>query len=396
MPSRVSAHRFSRRRPAFFRTPHRRGGSPPWSRGATSHRPRWHGRRGHGGGIVTKSDRLGSGRHRPERASDRRRPPGPTSKSVVRRIRWWSSGNTNTCVLPASRRSADSPGLDERERSRSKHVLHGSGSSCLALSPAARTAGAGVASGHELGLLSSTTLALLSCHRGSRPRAGPGMGVGDAHPARCRATWVVAAHRRLAALAHPAVDPTPRDEGIRARGGAGPPRVLPDRGASSARSGARRGRRLGGRVRLRRREANSTSAVATGARGAWRSGTRPRWRAADRTAGRRQGRRHEAPRRPRRASLLTIRRASASTRPQWRSRQGKDLDQPAAARPSESACPREQSSSDPNTAQVLEDLRPGRRLVGVAGAGAAGSRDARFVTTTDRHRASPAGALGGG
>ena len=54
----------------------------------------------------------------------------------MRRVRWWSSGKTNTWVLPARRRKAAAWRM--RSRSRSKHVRHGSGSSCLRRRPAPR------------------------------------------------------------------------------------------------------------------------------------------------------------------------------------------------------------------------------------------------------------------
>ena len=50
-----------------------------------------------------------------------------TSRAWVRRVRWWSSGNTKTWVLPASRRNAVAWRM--RSRSRSKQVRSGSGDS---------------------------------------------------------------------------------------------------------------------------------------------------------------------------------------------------------------------------------------------------------------------------
>src|SRR5580658_4446675 len=50
-----------------------------------------------------------------------------TSRAWVRRVRWWSSGNTKTCVLPARRRKAVACRM--RSRSRSKQVRQGSGCS---------------------------------------------------------------------------------------------------------------------------------------------------------------------------------------------------------------------------------------------------------------------------
>src|SRR5215211_3421581 len=50
-----------------------------------------------------------------------------TSRAWVSRVRWWSSGKMNTCVLPASRRKAGACRM--RSRSRSKQVRKPSGSS---------------------------------------------------------------------------------------------------------------------------------------------------------------------------------------------------------------------------------------------------------------------------
>lgn len=57
-----------------------------------------------------------------------------TSRACVRRVRWWSSGNTKTWVLPASRRNDVACRM--RSRSRSKHVRKGSGSSSTGRRPA--------------------------------------------------------------------------------------------------------------------------------------------------------------------------------------------------------------------------------------------------------------------
>ena len=64
-----------------------------------------------------------------------------TSSAWVSRVRWWSSGNTNTWVLPASRRNALACRM--RSRSRSKQVRHGSGASSMR-----RVAGADRPGGH--------------------------------------------------------------------------------------------------------------------------------------------------------------------------------------------------------------------------------------------------------
>ena len=57
-----------------------------------------------------------------------------TSSAWVRRVRWWSSGKTNTWVLPASRRNAVECRM--RSRSRSKQVRYGSGASSANREPA--------------------------------------------------------------------------------------------------------------------------------------------------------------------------------------------------------------------------------------------------------------------
>ena len=57
-----------------------------------------------------------------------------TSSAWVRRVRWWSSGKTNTWVLPARRRKALECRM--RSRSRSKQVRNGSGASSASRSPA--------------------------------------------------------------------------------------------------------------------------------------------------------------------------------------------------------------------------------------------------------------------
>ena len=70
-----------------------------------------------------------------------------TSRAWVSRVRWWSSGKTNTCVLPARRRKAVACRM--RSRSRSKQVRSGSGSSATARWPAPT---ARVALGREHGV----------------------------------------------------------------------------------------------------------------------------------------------------------------------------------------------------------------------------------------------------
>ena len=111
------------------------------------------------------------------------------------RVRWWSSGKTNTWVLPARRRNAGAWRM--RSRSRSKHVRHASGSSARARCPAptARVAAA-----------DSTSPARSSRARAvdqpPSPARGPRVGVGEPDP---RARRAVPGHRRrppLGALGH--------------------------------------------------------------------------------------------------------------------------------------------------------------------------------------------------
>src|SRR4029453_4368384 len=56
-----------------------------------------------------------------------------TSSAWVSRVRWWSSGNTKTCVLPARRRNDDAWRM--RSRSRSKQARRGRVGLLVALAP---------------------------------------------------------------------------------------------------------------------------------------------------------------------------------------------------------------------------------------------------------------------
>ena len=88
------------------------------------------------------------------------------------RVRWWSSGNTNTWVLPARRRNAAACRM--RSRSRSKQVRHGSGSSSTARLPAPWLRVASVASAP-----SSRSSRARAGEQQVAAAAGPRVGVGE-------------------------------------------------------------------------------------------------------------------------------------------------------------------------------------------------------------------------
>ena len=183
MPSRVSAHRLSDASDT----------SAP--QGAWSKPPSTYGDEGVLAGVppgsvpavVAEGDRLGQGDVEPAGPGDARA-TWATSSAWVSRVRWWSSGKTNTWVLPARRRNDGACRI--RSRSRSKQVRHGSGSSARARSPAPAAVGG-----------ARSELAVLGSSRAdrSKPGDGPhgprssaaavGVGEGAPRPSRGRPWW---------------------------------------------------------------------------------------------------------------------------------------------------------------------------------------------------------------
>ena len=141
-----------------------------------------------------------------------------TSSACVRRVRWWSSGKTKTCVFPASRRKAVACRI--RSRSRSKHVRSASGSSGrgtvpgaertrragreiprlpgLPLGPRERHDGADRRRAVAVGVTNGGRDVLETCHR-----RGPGLG---ARRQRC-AGRAIAGHSRLLSQISRAIAP---------------------------------------------------------------------------------------------------------------------------------------------------------------------------------------------
>ena len=126
--------------------------------------------------VVPERDRLGERDVEAERrATDAA--TWATSSACVRRVRWWSSGNTNTWVLPARRRNALACRM--RSRSRSKQVRHGSGASSATRSPPPDAA----CREWRQRARRRVPRAAVRSSGGRRARPGPRVGVGELHVA---------------------------------------------------------------------------------------------------------------------------------------------------------------------------------------------------------------------